>query len=134
MLRALAQHLTAQGLAAYSDYDASDVFLSMQPDSPDALVALFTLPGGTADRSGVSDEVQVRVVVRGAPDDVLGASAKADAIYQALRDKTWQVWGTPGEDGVRVTRVMADPPYDNGRDRLGRNMQVIRLRVRYQRA
>lgn len=130
--RALAAELTRQELAAYSDFDASDTFLSVLPDTPDAAVAVYTLTG-TADLApdSDSDTVSLRVVVRGAKDDVLTPEAKATAIYKALRDLGPTTWGDLADGGVRVARCTAEPPYDGGRDRLARQTFVIRASVRY---
>ena len=127
--RALALHLTGAGLVTYTDLGESNTFLGVLPDEADECVALFTQPG-TSDRSGDWESQSVLVKVRGPVDDALSPEQVARAIHGVLRDSRG-VWAAGDRDEVRVTRVMADPAYDTGRDRKGRHTWAVRAVVAY---
>lgn len=130
LARALATHLTGLGVVAYADFETSDTFLGVLPDSPDALIGIFQL-AGTADRmDDTSADVSLRIVVRGGREDPLSAEDRALAVYRALRDTRAAMWGDPEDGGVFVARCQADPPSGGNRDRLARTTYAIFAHVR----
>lgn len=115
IVAALALYLDQISLGEYEPTSAGGtIFLEELPQSPDAAIALFSTGGPQASGKHGYDSPVVNVHVRGAANDVIGALAKATAIYDALHGL--HSMALPG--GIRVINCLGlqSGPITIGRD------------------
>lgn len=122
--RALAKHLTARGLARYSEGAGGDCFLEHLPDAPDEAVQLLSTGGNPVPASATNgyDEPTVQVLLRGAPGDPVGPHLRAAALYGALQGLRYVSLdpGGPDEAELILCSSLQSAPAAVGVDAKGR--------------
>lgn len=99
----------------------TDLFVGIQPATPDACVTLFDSGGRNPDPKHAHDEPSVQAMVRSAVDDYEGGWAKAQAVKDALL-------GAPVTGDVRGVLMRGDVNH-LGRDDQARHEWSLNFRL-----